>query len=615
MASFIQDIESQIVPKYVNYYVAYKQLLDAIDLLKQKDTAADSSSGSLLKGLLLPKDFTFGDTTAIFGLIEQRPEVRFVSLLQHEVSKLNHFTALEVKTMLATMRQLDRRLERISKDGETDASMSRRVFPSAIDESEAALSREDKLNLVRSRLASISDEILVLEHYVKVNMSIFDKVIGEFDRSFSDRPALGNWFTSKLLSEPFANAPLRSLFTITARLLSSCPLPEIQTTAPETSFLIPMPSVLRTKLVLSGVSALTRPSIIPEQVWNSPKSMIPMRSEDIAHESLRSSSDWIRIVFAHALPGGILSIAYDERTVEDSFVCVTYSNNREPGKMKRTDITVAENTCDDITVFSYETTVFDAATLIESIKFKKCRINISVFLIEFPNLDLAVSAASETHLVRRVSAGSAASGFQTPAWFRFNQCLMTTRSDAIIARISGLGIPTFVTPESLDQLTPTAVDESASSTESVTPYVPLGSPLELHHPHPVLPISPRSRSPGLDRQSPAAAAGPTTTFIYPKNFMANERSCLAWISAVSVQTGIGLALLGKSGSSLVGALLCMVGVMFLWWAVYVFVKRHRQLKNPSKEGAHWFYSMQLSTAFGATQVVVLAIQTLVLLWW
>ena len=613
MASYIQGIESLIVPKFVNYYVAYKQLLDAIELLKQKDTAADSSSGSLLKGLLLPKDFTFGDTTAIFGLIEQRPEVRFVSLLQHEVSKLNHVTALEVKTMLATLRQLDRRLERISKDGESDASMSRRVFPSAIDESEASLSREDKLNLVRSRLASISDEILVLEHYVKVNMSIFEKVIGDFDRSFSDRPALGNWFTSKLLSEPFANAPLGSLFTITARLISCCPLPEFPTTAPETSFLIPVPNVLRTKLVLSGVSALARPSIIPEQVWNSPKSMFPMRSEDIAHESLRSSSDWIRIVFAQPLPGDILSIAYDERAVEDSFVLVTYGNKREPQKMKKSDIIVGENTCGDVSVFSYEKTVFDATTLIESIKFKKCRINISVFLTE--NLDLAVSAASETHLERRVSAGSTASGFQTPAWVRLNQCLVTTRSDAIIARISGLGIATTVTQESFDQLTATAVDESRASTESITPYVPLGSPLEFHRPHPVLPISPRSPTPGLDRQSPAAAAGPTTKFIYPKNFMANERSCLAWISAVSVQTGIGQALLGKSGSSLVGALLCLIGLVFLWWAVYVFVKRHRQLKNPSKEGAHWFYSMKLSTAFGATQVVVLAIQSLVLLWW
>ena len=112
-SQYIRDIDSKIVPKYRNYYVSYKQLSDAIDLLREREAGVDSSSSSLLKGLLLPKDFTFGDTSAIYGLVEQRPEVRFVSLLEHELSKINHFTALEIKTMLALLRQMDRKLNRI----------------------------------------------------------------------------------------------------------------------------------------------------------------------------------------------------------------------------------------------------------------------------------------------------------------------------------------------------------------------------------------------------------------------------------------------------------------------------------------------------------------------
>ena len=101
--------------------------------------------------------------------------------------------------------------------------------------------------------------------------------------------------------------------------------------------------------------------------------------------------------------------------------------------------------------------------------------------------------------------------------------------------------------------------------------------------------------------------------IYPKNYMANERSALAWISASAVQAGIGAALLGKPGVSFVGAVICGTALVFLWWSVYVFVRRFRQIKNRTDANDHVFYSMELATAFGITQLLLLIIQTSVML--
>lgn len=97
--------------------------------------------------------------------------------------------------------------------------------------------------------------------------------------------------------------------------------------------------------------------------------------------------------------------------------------------------------------------------------------------------------------------------------------------------------------------------------------------------------------------------------------MANERSALAWISATAVQAGVGVAFLGKPGLSLVGALICLVSMWFLWWSILVFVRRFRQLKLKQVENEQLFYNMDMPTAFGFAQLIIIAIQTICMLFY
>jgi hypothetical protein len=594
------EIEQQVVPKYKNYYVAFGQLLDAIYLLKERESTGKNIS-ALSKGLLLPKDFTFTDTTAIFGLVEQQPEVRFVSLLQHEVSKLNHFTALEVKTILSSLRQLARKLDRVI-DGVDVTDRVRQVFPSAIDEIDVGLSIEDKLLLIYERLVSVSEEILVLEHYIKLNIHIFGMIVDEFDKSFSDRPPIGVWFIPRLDSESFSKTPLSDICSIVAKLLSRCPLPASTSTGATKMFSVCGNQSIRAKLMVAGLTPIQRPTGIPEKVWSLTKSL-PARVEDIFPETLRCASEMIRIIFSD---GQVKSVTFAPS--EDTKFEVAFSNGTTES-YNRQEIESMEFVVQEVVVVSFDLTKYSSACLLDNIRIKNCLFDTRSFLLEFPSLEFGFVGNEGTPSRRSsvASSGGNVSLSNSSGWTPVEASILETSSDMIQSRLSSLLTPL---PDifSLDHIP--FMDRSTGSTtpEPFTPYVPLSSPIEFHHPHPVLPFSPKSTSPKQSSLIPPR-------LIYPKNFMANERSCLAWISAISVQAGIGLALLGKSGVSLVGAIICLTALVFLWWSIYVFVQRYRQIKNPKEEQAHWFYSMSLPTAFGVSQMAILTIQSLVMLWW
>ena len=605
-SQYIRDIDSKIVPKYRNYYVSYKQLSDAIDLLREREAGVDSSSSSLLKGLLLPKDFTFGDTSAIYGLVEQRPEVRFVSLLEHELSKINHFTALEIKTMLALLRQMDRKLNRILLGEDMDAATSRKFFPSAVDDSELALSREDRLASVYDRLVGLSDEMLILEHYVKLNIVIFREIVQEFDDAFSDRPSVGNWFISKLYSEPFAGVPLNALFTIVAKLFVKCERPLPQESGPELAYTVSPENSLRVRLLLSSLTPLDRPDSVPELVWNlaSTNRAIPVRAEDIQHEAMRSSTEWIRVVVEDE-KSSIKSMSY---TADGEDAPLHVENTDGTHQTIKRDDFLSQMTGDctwPVTLVNYDETRFGSTRFVDNVRVIRCPLfNLEAFLQDFPNLESGLAGPSGS-IGRRPSVGSSGSG-SISGWTSVSTCVLFTPSSVIRERLSDLltPMPPTFTLNAITSMPPSSPEIIVPEVR-LKPYSPIASPLDFHHPHPTLPMSPKT---------PIQQAPPRLP-IYPKNFMANERSFLAWISAVSVQSGIGLALLGKSGVSFIGAVISIIALIFLWWAVYVFVRRHRHLKSHSDTGGEVFYSMELPTVFGCTQIVILAIQSLVMLWW
>jgi uncharacterized membrane protein YidH (DUF202 family) len=597
--ALVDEVESQIVPKYRNYYVSYKQLLESIDVLHERDETADSASGALLKGLILPKDFAFGDTTAIFGLVEQRAEVRFVSLLQHEVSKLNHFTSLEIKTMLTTLRQLDRKLDRILNQENINAGFGRRAFPSATDEAELAMTVEEKLGAVYEKLISISDEVLILEHYVKLNIVILQRVIEAFDRVFS--PPIGTWFVANLANESFANVPFTGLFSLLARLFAKTGRSSVSDSMPALSkervFSISPSATLRAKLLLGSATKIQRAENVPETVWSSFR--VPLYSEELGHESMRTAAATIRIVLdSHPdnIAAVIIHIAF-ERPAEIEFMDGTKRdlNYEELSHMPPTFVSA----------IVYEETVFSRARVIENIKIRKGKFSFESALSS-EGFELDRGFVPE----RRQSVESAYSS--EARYTRMSTNIILISSESVQAKFADLLTP-LSTPFSMNDLTmltpaaPSVADSEESQTPPLIP-LPVHSPI-MPHVHPTLPIR-HSLSSTQRATTPVMA----TRMIHPKNFMANERSLLAWISATTLQSGIGLALLGKSGTSFIGALLCIVSLCFLWWSVVVFIKRFRQLRDPKAEKAHMFYSMDQCTVFGFAQMTLLVIQSLVFIW-
>ena len=552
MTSYIEEFEQEIVPKYRNYYVSYKQLLDAIELLKERQSGADSNSG-LLKGLILPKDFAFGDTTAMYGLLEQRPEVRFVSLLEHEVSKLNHFTQLEVRTLLSGLRQLHNRLDRIFSGSE---SVSRRVFPSIVEDGDLCLSVPEQLLAVYDRLVSQSKEILVLQDYIRINVDMFNKLAIEFDSTFSDRPPVAPWFLANLVDEPFSNIPFASLFSLIVRLYKQC-MPSHTEESSVCAFTCTLADSLRVKLELASVVPIES---IPAS------SFFPTRPEDLlVADFYKLGTLYQRII----VPGG-LSIQYPLLDYYGKGFLVTLID-----------------TGASLHLADYLGQISTVSIPCKLVQFEEIHFSKNVQFFE----------KIQTRIVENIHEYLSSLGEPScAAWKLLDVCLVRVGPD--------MGANMLLDPvdvfnvENLEEVQPEAVPTKRPSMRhsASTFSIPgMASPKQL---------------PVLGQAAPAPAPA---TFIYPKNFMANERSALAWISAIAVQSGVGVSLLGRPGRSFVGAVICLISLMFLWWSIYVFVRRFRQIRNKRENNDQVFYSMDLCTAFGATQVTILVIQTIVMI--
>ena len=587
MQTLAEEVEGQIVPKYKNYYVSYMQLFESIKLLKQREEGTETSAGSLIKGLMLPKDFTFGDTTAMFGFVEQRPEVRFVSLLQHEVSKLNHFSQLEVKTILSTLKQLERKLSRILSNESAEPALSRRAFPSMMDESELSLNKEEKLRTAFERLMSIADELLVLDHYVNLNIVILKRVVDEFDREFS--PPVGSWFVSSLTSEPFANVPFKGLFTIIARLCEKCDKREAQLGGSERAFSVSPSMTLRAKLLLVSIADLQRPLTAPESLWTS--FHIPLRSEDLSHESMASFAPKVHVVMTESDSSGITSIDFP---MGSDRISVEWKDKNLGSTQMTVEelVTIVPET--HVTISQYDETVFSNARLVENIRMRTGRFSFQeAFTKDTVDINRGFDVYDDSSRFDAISCN-----------------VVFISSESVQSRLCDIVSPLSspFTMNDLKKLTPVPSPVTFERLSS------LHTPPVLPAPVPLLPVT----SSGLSYSSPALRSiskpGDTGALIYPKNYMANERSLLAWISATSVQSGIGLALLGKEGLSFMGAILCLISLVFLWWSVFMFVKRFHQMRNPKPENSCVFYSMEQCTVFGLTQLVLLLIQSLVFIW-
>jgi hypothetical protein len=565
----LDSLDEEILPKYANYYVSYRQLSEAIDLLRAREAGADSST-ALLKGLMLPKDFTFGDTTALYTMVEQKPEVRFGSLLEHELSKINHFTLLEVKTILSNLRIVEKRLTRVNPPKSPDFRTTRsHLFPSMVEDTSSPLA--DQVESIQSRLASLTDEVIALDQYVRVNTKIFDKVVSSFDTAFNDSSSVGSVFLAKLSYEPFMNIPVNSLLTIISVLVKKLKTirGSVETTASNglSAHIVPKSSLARVKLSLALHCPVRLAAI----------GQLPTRSEELTQKWLSPVSHWVEIVFP-GVNSGIHRISFRSDTNRSPEIFVFPTNDPS------TPSTTLEKVLPLLPAHvAYKQVTYDridfenCASVVENVSVESFdRFDVNSFHDQFPHF--------ETHDVEEggmvwLPDGGRSIGVQD--WIS-RPC---QRGDSVL--------------EILNQRDTLGEQAKTRSTER-----------ERRFSVPTLPTPSRGPSP-----APPMKANPPAecVMIYPKNFMANERSCLAWLSACSVQAGVGIALLGKPNLSVFGGIICIASIAFLWWAVYLFVQRFRHLRNPDTGNDRVFYSMQLPTMFGTTQIVILVIQGMLVL--
>lgn len=600
MADFVDEFSKQIVPKYENYYVSYKQLLEAVSLLKEREALSDTST-NLLRGILLPKDFTFGDTTAIHGIVEQRPEVRFISLLEHELSKINHFTALEVKTILSSLRQVSKRLERILK-GEESSRTPKIVtaFPSSathedlVDESTV----EGRISKLHSRLVTISDELLTLEHYVQMNLVIFEKIASEFDSKFSDRPPITSWFVPRLADESFRNIPFTGLFTLIANLFSKSNLsPKPIQVSTGALFVLPQQFTLRTKLLLASLYPID-PLLIS----------VPTRSEELSNS---------RGVFTSSKESLYLSIENESSPIKNisylsgtQSVVVSLRNSQLLVSVPLADLdeyfgTIKLEKSMTVKIVQYDRTSIGQWWIGENIRFS------------------TLSADRLTDLVREVIGGSLPKSVEPSE--RLEGSLLMISEDEIASHANfadifaqdRIRLSDLAMVDTAMQTVPSGEIKRQTSVPDRTPEQFFSLPPSA--PTPLLSVSLPVASPsgGMLKQAPLNEEDvPTVKMIYPKNFMANERAFLAWVSAISVQTGIGLSMVSKPGLSFIGSIVCLIALTFLWWSVLVFVRRFRKMQNAGKDDRSdqaVFFSTKLPTAFGFVQILVLVVQSLIVL--
>lgn len=584
--NFIEELNRQIVSKYGNYYVSYKQLNEAISILKERENVADTTS-SFLKGILLPKDFTFGDTTAIHGMIEQRPEVRFISLLEHELSKINHFTALELKTILSSLRQLSKRLNRVLKGDDSNRTPNATAFPSSSATDDIA----DNMTSFHSRLVSISDELLTLEHYVQINVVIFQKITQEFDSHFSDRPPISTCFVPKLIDEPFRTVPFSGLFTVIGSLFNSCIPTNSYPSGTESLFVIPDGLALRTKLQFASLVPLTLSSPAP----------VPIRSEEFSNikGAYSSSSEWIH-----------LSIISDQCPLKSISVCTSSQTAEYQVEFETQTISLSE--LDDLlqAILHGSPLVAIKAIQLDRTCFRSWWVGENVKVGEIQSVDIFkfVHEMTNPNFLRSID------------WKLLDGALVKVSDSAIalnedLAEIFG---PSVV-----------RLDDLALIQSVMNPVRPVAESRTIMQipdrtPEQVFSLPPSAPTPLLSASVPAvsgnglsqleSSVGNAPTMIYPKNYMANERALLAWISAISIQTGIGLSLLNKPGLSFIGSIMCLIALTFMWWAVVIFVRRFRHMKQAPRDGNQSVYfSMQLPTNFGFVQIIVLVVQSLIVL--
>lgn len=186
---FGRQLLHEAYPQYRHFYLAYKDLKQAIKLI----TGADASEYSI-------KEVTsnFGNVPALAGSVFRPPESRFQELLNGEKEKINKFLEVTLTAVNGALRELIKDLLRSPDDDQ---------YPTNFTHVEQAVDEQ-------------SEQLVFLQNYQCINHIGLRKITKKYDKH--NRSNSSPWYMAQLAKEPFLNAdfetPLKYLSLCYSRL-------------------------------------------------------------------------------------------------------------------------------------------------------------------------------------------------------------------------------------------------------------------------------------------------------------------------------------------------------------------------------------------------------------
>ena len=154
-------------PTFRNYYIAYKDLKEAIKIITGETLPSDDlvGVGSPILELLHRASAEAG-----IGGITRTPESQFQELLDHELTKINNFSTVHFAALLEEIREIVYRLTHQVEMNETAVPLLR-------------------------------EEIVAFDEYIRLNLTGFRKALKKFDKW--NKSDSSNWFLQRVVRSDF----------------------------------------------------------------------------------------------------------------------------------------------------------------------------------------------------------------------------------------------------------------------------------------------------------------------------------------------------------------------------------------------------------------------------
>ena len=165
---FGRKLSESAHPAFRNYYIAYKDLKEAIKVITGESVPSEDLVGTGSIVLELLRKSTETDGLGGKGGITRTPESQFQELLDHELIKINNFSTVQFSVLLEEIREILYRLTH---------------------------------SMENMGLENLRNEIVAFDEYLRLNFSGFRKALKKFDKW--NRSDSSNWFLQRVVRSDF----------------------------------------------------------------------------------------------------------------------------------------------------------------------------------------------------------------------------------------------------------------------------------------------------------------------------------------------------------------------------------------------------------------------------